>query len=534
MTRVAAGALARASMIVAAAFFLSRVLGWVRLVVITNLLGASAELDAYFAAFRLPDTIYQLVAAGAISSALIPVLAGLYAGGEYSRAWRVVSTVINGMLLVLVGLAVVVAIWAPQIVPLVTPGFDLVGTELTVRLTRLMLISPVMLALGAVALSVLNSRGRFGAAAMAPILYNVAIIVAAVVLGPFLGVEALAVGVVVGSILHLFIQLPALIGQRFRYSFDIDLTDPAARQVLVLLAPRALGLGAIQITFMINTMLATGLGVGAVTAYNVAYTVMQIPLGLIVFPMSAVLLPSMSRAIAHDAIREFGKLVIRSLRLLLYTMLFVTAVGIVLRRQIVTLLFDYGLDDAALSLTADTLSFFLLGAAATSIVIVLARAFYSGHDTRTPVLTALAEMAIAVTIAVATVGTLGLSGIALGMSIAAWFEAGLLGVLLWRRTPDAALPGLIRPLLIFAFGALLAGAAALGIVRLTDPLIGASPGKLLLIGQIAIVTAGAGLVYALYTWVMRIPELGQTLALLRTAWQTRRGGAETDADTDLG
>lgn len=532
MTTSVAHTLARASMIVAAAFFLSRVLGWVRLVVITNLLGATVELDAYFAAFRLPDTIYQLVAAGAISSALIPVLAGLYAGGEYQRAWRVVSTVLNGMLLVLAALAIVVAVWAPEIVPLVTPGFDMVGTELTVRLTRLMLISPIMLALGAVALSVLNSRGRFGAAAMAPILYNVAIIVAAIVLGPFLGVEAVALGVVFGSVLHLFIQLPALIGQRFRYSFGIDLADPAARQVLVLLAPRALGLGAIQITFMINTVLATGLGLGAVTAYNVAYTLMQIPLGLIVFPMSAVLLPSMSRAIAHDAIRDFGRLVVRSLRLLLYTMLFVTAVGIVLRRQVVNLLFDYGLDDAALRLTADTLSFFLLGTAATSIVIVLARAFYSGHDTRTPVMTALAEMAVSVVIAVATVGTLGLSGIALGMSVGAWFEAGLLGVLLWRRTPAARLPSLVGPLVVFALGALLAGGVALALVRLTDPLIGITPGKLALLGQVVLVSAGAGLVYALYTRLMRIPELGQTIALLRAGWRGSRP-SDTDAETDL-
>jgi putative peptidoglycan lipid II flippase len=518
--------LARASMVVALAFFLSRVLGWVRLVVITNLLGASVELDAYFAAFRVPDLIYQLVAAGAISSALIPVLAGLYARHEEQHAWRMVSTVINVMLLVLVGVSAAVAFWAPQIVPVVTPGFDAVGTELTIRLTRLMLISPVMLALGTVALSVLNSRGRFGASTLAPILYNVAIIGAAIFLGPFIGVDALALGVVIGSILHLFVQLPALIGLRFRYSFTIDLSDPPARQVLLLLAPRALGLGADQVTFMVNTLLATGLGLGAVTAYNVAYTVMQIPLGLIVFPLSAVLLPSMSRAIAHDATREFGQLVVRSLRLLLYAMLFVTAVGIVIRRQVVTLLFDYGLDERAISLTADTLSFFLLGTAGTAIVIVLARAFFSGHDTRTPVTTAVGGMVVSISIAIATVGTLGLSGIALGMSMGAWFEAAVLGVMLWRRAPTAGLERLIRPLIVFTAGALLAGGTALAMIRLTDPLIGADPGKLALIGQIALVTAAAGLVYALYTRLMGIPELDETLALLRSAWRTRRGGAE--------
>ena len=143
--------IAKAGLIVTAAFFLSRVLGWVRLVVITNVFGARADLDAYFAAFRVPDLLFQLVAAGALSSALIPILAGLFARDEEARAWRVVSTVMNVLMVGLLGLSVAVAVFAPQIVPLVTPGFDVVNTELTVRLTRIMLLSPVLLALGAAA-----------------------------------------------------------------------------------------------------------------------------------------------------------------------------------------------------------------------------------------------------------------------------------------------------------------------------------------------------------------------------------------------
>src|SRR5574338_564476 len=176
--------LARAGMIVAGAYFVSRILGYVRVVVITNEFGAGSQLDAYFAAFRLPDTLFQLVAAGAFGSSMVPVLAGIFAKGEDERGWRVVSTVINVMLIVLASLATIVAIFAPQIVPIITPGFDAVGTELTVRLTRIMLLSPILLALAAVASSVLNARGRFGAAAIAPSVYNIAIIVAAVFLGP--------------------------------------------------------------------------------------------------------------------------------------------------------------------------------------------------------------------------------------------------------------------------------------------------------------------------------------------------------------
>ena len=409
--------LARAGAVVAFAFLASRILGYVRVVVITNQFGAGTQLDAYFAAFRMPDAIFQLVAAGALSSAMIPVLAGLFSRGEEDRAWRVVSTVLNVMLIVLFSLSVIVAIFAPQIVPIITPGFDAVGTELTVRLTRIMLLSPILLALAAVASSVLNARGRFGAAALAPSVYNIAIIIAAVVLGPSLGVDALAVGVVFGSLLHLSVQLLPLVQEKFRLSFEIDLSDSSARQVLFLMAPRALGLGANQITFIVATMLATGVGVGAVTSYNIAWTVMQIPLGVIGFPLGIVLLPSLSRAVASGSAREFGRMIVGSVRLLLWIMLFITAVGIVVRRQVVNLLFT-GLDDHAQSLTADTLSFLLLGLAGYSLVIVFARAFYSGHDTRTPVITALFDMTTSIVVGIATVGTLGLSGMALGCRVA--------------------------------------------------------------------------------------------------------------------
>jgi len=507
--------MARAGLIVAIAFLASRVLGYVRVVIITNQFGAGTELDAYFAAFRIPDAIFQLVAAGALSSAMIPVLAGLFSRNEEDRAWRVVSTVLNVMLIVLFSASVIVAIFAPEIVPIITPGFDAVATELTVRLTRIMLLSPILLALAAVASSVLNSRGRFGAAALAPSIYNIAIIVAAIFLGPVLGVEALAIGVVFGSLLHLGVQIFPVIQEKFRLSFEIDLSDSSSRQVLLLMAPRAIGLGANQITFVVATMLATGIGVGAVTSYNIAWTLMQIPLGVIGFPLGVVLLPSLSRAVASGSVKEFGRMIVGSVRLLLWIMLWVTAVGIVVRRQVVNMLF-VGLDEHAQSLTADTLSFLLLGLCGYSLVIVFARAFYSGHDTRTPVITAMFDMTTSIVVGLATVGTLGLSGIALGLSCGAFAEATALGVLLWRRTPGTGLETVIRPFFVFAVGAVLSGIVAVIAVRLTEPIVGEEPGRLMLLFQVAVASTAAALVYIAYTRLLRIPELQQTIDIARS------------------
>ena len=524
---VTARTLARAGLVVTAAFFISRVLGWLRLVVISVQFGAQAELDAYFAAFRIPEAIFQLVAAGALSSALIPVLSGLIANEEEQRAWRVVSTIVNLLLLAMLALAVVVAILAPVLIPIFTPGFDALQTELTIRLSRVMLLSPIFLALGAVATSALNSLGRFGASALAPLLYNVAIILAAVVVAPLMGVEALALGVVLGSLAHFAIQLPALLRHRaFDYDFTLDLDDPAARQSLLLMLPRAIGLGASQITFLVNTTLASGLAVGSIVAYNVAFTIVQIPLGVIGVPLGVVLLPSMSRAMATGAVRDFGVLVVRSLRLLLFVMLFLTVMGMVLRRHVVTLLFEYGRFDArAIDLTANTLLFFLVGLAAHSLIAVLARAFYAGQDTRTPVFAALVSVAVNVVVSVTTVGALQLSGLALGIAIGAWVEAGILALLLWQRTAGIRLESLGRALLEFGIGAFLAALAAVATLRATELFLAPDPGKLLLFGQGAVVTLAGGLVYLAYSWLLRVPELPQTVALLRSVLVRGRGDA---------
>jgi putative peptidoglycan lipid II flippase len=224
-------------------------------------------------------------------------------------------------------------------------------------------------------------------------------------------------------------------------------------------------------------------------------------------------------------------MIVGSVRLLLWIMIWVTAVGIVVRRQVVNMLF-VGLDEHAQSLTADTLSFLLLGLCAYSLVIVFARAFYSGHDTRTPVITAFFDMTTSILISLVTVGTMGLSGIALGLSCGAFAEATALGVLLWRRTPGTGLETVIKPFFVFAIGALLSAFVAAVVVRVTDPYIGPEPGRFLLLLQVTVASVAAALVYVVYTRLLRIPELQQTIDIARSF--IRRGGGGDPEGTDPG
>ncbi len=516
-------ALARAGLVVSAAFLGSRILGWVRLVVIGNVFGTDPDLAAYFTAFRIPDLIYQLVAAGAVASALIPVLSELLANGEPSRAWRVASSIANLLLIALLLLAAAAFLWAPQLVPWLFPGQDAHATEVTVRMTRLMVLSPIFLALGSVASAVLNTRGRFGVAAMAPVVFNLAIIGCALLLGPVMGIDALAVGVVLGSVLHLVIQLP-LVSRVATYTPRIDLRDTSTRAALWLMLPRAIGLGVTQITFLVNTSLATTLGASAVIAYTVAFTILQIPLGLVGFPLGVVLLPSLSHAIAEGRMADFRVLLERSIRLVIWLTLVISTVGVVLVTPTVSLLFGDSFPAATLALTAEALAWFLLGVPAHSLNVILARAFYSAQDTRTPVLVAIGSVVVNVVVSLLTVGSMGLAGLALGIALGGWFESVVLTAILWHRVHGLPVRSIVRGGVISLVGALLAAATALLIDgALTDPLGGLGPRVRSLV-ELLVAGLGALAVYLLYSRLMRVPELPQSLRLARSA--LRGGGGE--------
>ena len=514
--------IARAGLIVTSAFLVSRILGSVRLIVIGATFGASADLDAFLAAFRIPDFIFQLVAAGALSSALIPIVAGLLATDQEARAWRVASTVTTLMLAVLLVLAVVVAIAAPVLVPVITAHFTPAQMDKTVELTRVMLLSPILLALGALATSLLNARGRFAASAIAPIVYNVAIILAAVLLAPSLGILGLAIGVVIGAAGHIGIQLLPLRRTGFRYSPNADLSDSDARQALLLMAPRAVGLAASQLTFLVATSVSTGLGVGAVTAFTFAFSVFQLPIGIIGVPLGVVTLPALSRELALGEVERYLDLVRQAIRLILFVMIPLTGLSMIARGGVVRLLFDYGhMDDQSVERTATTLLWLLLAITSESMIAILARAFYADRDTRTPVFAAIIAVALNVSLSILLAGPFGLAGIGLAITVGSWAEAAVLVVILERRRPTFQ-PGL----LVRAGGvALTAGLVATGAAFLVQEafgsVLGREPEKLPLVLQLGATGLAGGLVYAGLAALFRIPEL-RTIVDLAIAVVRRR------------
>jgi putative peptidoglycan lipid II flippase len=513
--RLGGRAIAMAGLVVVGGVVLSRVLGWGRNSVFSAEFGTSPSLDAFFAAFRIPDALFQLVAAGAVGSALVPVASELLARGEPERARKLVSTIANLMILTLIPLTVAVWLLAPSVMGLIDSKADPSQLQMDIGLTRLMLLSPLLLALGAVMTAGLNAAGIFGAPALAPNVYNIAIIVCALALTPFLGIYALALGVVVGAAGHLLTQAPA-VRRTGLYRPSLDIHDPAVRQTLTLMAPRALGLGATQIVFLVNTFFAYGLGGGALSSYTLAFTALQIPVGLIGVPLGIVLLPPLSQAIARGDDARFRSLVDQALRLLLFAVVPLTCLMFALATPTLAFLYQYGaFTQANRDSMTPVYTVFLFGLVAHVLIALLAPIFYAGKDTRTPVTAALLAVAVDVVAAAVLFPLMHLEGLALAIGLGAWVEVLVLMALMERRIGFDLRP-MARHSMAFVGGGVVAAAAAYLADRLIEQYTG---GPITFFARVAeLVPAGlVGLaVYVVWARACRLPELDAALALART------------------
>ncbi len=515
---------ARAAGPVMVLFVASRGLGLLREMVISRQFGTSGTLDAYLAAFRLPDILFQVVAGGALASAFIPTFATYWERDDRAGAWRLASAVINLVFLLTVLLAAASWLLAPWLVrTVIAPGFGADRQALTASLMRIMLITPAVFGVSGVIMGILNARQHFALPALAPVLYNLGIIGGALLLAPSMDVRGLAVGVVAGSLGHLVVQVPALARQGMRYVPLLGLRDAGVREVGRLMVPRMVGLAAVQLNFLVNTILASGLAAGSISALNYAWLLMLLPQGVVAQAVATAAFPTFSAQAARGELAEMRSTLVSTLRAVLYLAL-PAAVGlVVLRAPLVEVIFQRGAFSAASTgRVAGALALYALGLPAHSAVEILVRAFYAMHDTRTPVGISAAAMALNIGLSVALMAGFGAAGwapyggLALANSLATTLEMGaLLGVL---RRRLGGLGG--RPLgtSLARSGAASAAMAGLLLVLLR-----------LLAGQSAWLTAGAGLAAGALAYAGLSLALGATepqamAAVLRRRGRTRGGG----------
>jgi putative peptidoglycan lipid II flippase len=485
-------------LVVAVSFGLAAAAGLVRNMVIAAQFGIGADLDAYYAAFKLPDLLFTIVAGGALATAFIPVFADFLTDGDRAGAWRLSSAITNIVFIVVTASAVLAALLAPWLVgTVIAPGFSPDEQAETVTVMRIVLVSTVIFGVSAVQGSALNGFKHFVLPALGAALYPVGITLGALLLAPTMGIAGLAVGAVIGSAFHLLVKVPGLLYYGFRWWPVLDLRglhSLPVRRVFILMGPRILDLFVFQFSLVITTNLASRLGAGSVSALEWGWDAMQLPETIIGTAFGLVAFPTMAELAARGELGRLRSTLAETLRSVV-ALTVPAAVGLILLGQpLLSFLYQRGqFDAAAVDAVYATLRFFALGLVGHATLELAARAFFAQQDTVTPLIIAAITAVLSIALGIVLMGPLGPGGLALGNSIAITVEVLLLMAILRKRWGGVEggqiLRSLGRVLLASAvMGLAVAGALALaqdnGYGTLTQLLAGG------LVGVVVYVAAG--------------------------------------------
>ncbi|HEX5394372.1 MAG TPA: murein biosynthesis integral membrane protein MurJ [Rhodocyclaceae bacterium] len=423
--------LLRALVTVSGMTLLSRILGFVRDFIIARVFGAGAATDAFFVAFRLPNLLRRLFAEGAFSQAFVPILAEYRNRRGEAETKRLVDHVSTSLFLAVLIITLVGMIATPILIYLTAPGFssDLTKFALTTAMTRIMFPYILCMSLVAMAAGILNTWSRFTLPAFTPVLLNIAMIGGAWLLAPLMNppVMALAWAVVLGGILQLGIQLPALskIGMLPRFNFSLE--DEGVRRILKLMAPAVIGVSVSQISLIINTIFASFLESGSVSWLYYADRLMEFPAGMLGAALGTILLPSLSKTHAEGRTSDFSALLDWGLRLTLLLTLPAALALAILAVPLLSTLFQHGAFTATDVLrTREALVAYSIGLSGLILVKILAPAFYARQDIRTPVKIALLTLIVTQLMNLAFIGWLHHAGLALATGLASCLNAALL------------------------------------------------------------------------------------------------------------
>jgi putative peptidoglycan lipid II flippase len=369
---------------------LSRLLGIFRDRVIAGEFGASKgvgifDIDVYYAAFRLPDFLFAILIVGAVSTAFVPIFSGYVQKKDMKNAWAFANNCLNLITIAMLGLAIIAFIFAPFIVKILTPGFSAEKLALTAKITRIMLLSPIFFTFSAIAQSIENTFRKFFYYALAPIFYNLSIIVFTYYFSDIHGIYATTAGVIVGALLHFLIQLPAIIKLGFRYRPIFDYKRKDFIEMIKLLVPRILSISSTQINLIVETLIASTLATGSVAVLSYAFNLNSLPMGIIGISIAIATFSTLSMLASEDKKDELIKTVRKNLSNILLLIIPSTVGLILLRQEIVELILGTGkFIEKDITLTANALGFFAIGLIGQASIPFLARVFYAFKNTKTP------------------------------------------------------------------------------------------------------------------------------------------------------
>jgi len=463
-----------AAILLGATSLASRILGVFRERILAGRFGAGDELDIYFAAFRVPDLIYNLLVIGALTAGFIPVFTSYWneEKNNHREAWQLASNVLNILGLALIVICGIAAIFARKIIPLITPGFNPEKINLTINMARLIFLSPIFLGISGVLSGVLQSFKNFMTFALAPILYNLGIIFGAVFLVDCWGLYGLAAGVLIGAFLHMLIQIPPVVMAGFRYKISFDFFHSGVRKIGRLMVPRTLSLGIAQLNFVAMTFIASTLAAGSIAVFYLAYNIYALPFGIIAVSYSVAAFPSLTESAVKKQWKEFAKNFSSSFRQILFFIIPAAVFLIILRAQLVRVILGAGqFDWQDTILTARCLAYLSLGLLADSAVMLLIRGFFAIENTIIPAITTLAGTFVRLLAAFLLAKTLGIGGLALGYSLGGFLSMIILWILLEGKIKELDSSEIIFAGVKILVSAVFAGLVAYGVLNLTAPLV---------------------------------------------------------------
>jgi putative peptidoglycan lipid II flippase len=514
----------KAAGIIGLAVMCSRVLGLAREQICAALFGGGGAMDAFTAAFRIPNLLRDLFAEGALSTAFVTTFSKTIARSGDAAAWRLANKVATLTLLVLGTLCVIGMVFSAQLVGLLAPGFDPEKAALTAQLTRIMFPFIIMVSMAALVMGMLNAKSVFGMPAMASSFFNIGSIVGGVTLGawidPHFGPRALiglAIGTLIGGALQFAVQLPPLRRLGYAYKPDVQWRDPGVSAILLLMGPSVIAASTTQLNVLANSIFASTLGDGAIFWLAIAFRLMQLPLGLFGVALGTVTLPLLSRLVVAGHMLGFRAELARALRLMFLLTVPSTIGLMILAEPIISVLYQHGKFDAhAAAQAGGALRFYAIGLAGYAALKVLVNSFYALDRRKTPMFVSF--FAVALNLLFNWIFTFQLHwghlGLAFSTGCVATCNFLLLYFLMYRQ-----LGGLeTRRMLVLLSKVAVAGAALAAVCFAsthwlladwaTQPFI---PKALILLGTVTI----GGLVFAGCGVGLRIEELNELIAMVK-------------------
>jgi len=391
------------------------------------------DIGVYLTAFRIPDFLYTVLIYGAISTAFIPIFTELITKKDDKKACDFATNITNTLILFLLICEIIIFIFTPYLTKIFAAGFTGERLDLMIKLTRIMLLSPIFFGISSIFQGIQNTYKIFLYPALAPIFYNLSIIIGTLFFAKNYGIYGLAISVCIGAFLHMLIQIPQTIKLGFKYKFSINLKNYEMKRFFKLMIPRIIGLSVDQLTLIINSNFATTLSYSATTVLPYAVNIQSLPLGLFGIAVAIASFSTFSEMAANKDHEKVSYVLKQSISNILFFVI-PSAIGLyIIKYDVINLIFGGGkFTQNDIILTGDTLSFLLIGLAFQSITPILARIFYSYHDTKTPLYTAIFAILINIIAVFITTKILNLDvkGIALAISLTGIFNSIILAIAL--------------------------------------------------------------------------------------------------------